>query len=147
LWNPTQLYDVAEKFNKHEVVLPACVFAHQLLFTDVLNMIVYQRSADLCIGTGWNIPQYAMLLHMYAHVAGLQVGELVFQFGDSHVYWNHIDQFMNTQRHREVRQMPTFKIVDRAQQKLQDFVIDDFIIEGYKPHPFIKYPLTVAGRK
>ena len=46
---------------------------------------------------------------------------------------------------RQSYPVPKLTIKDRGQQYLQDFVIDDFIVEGYKSHPALKGQITVVG--
>ena len=39
---------------------------------------------------GWNVMQYATLLHMIAQVTGFQAGELVHVIADAHIYDRHV---------------------------------------------------------
>ena len=38
----------------------------------------------------WNVVQYAVLVHMFAQVSGMNVGELVHVIADAHIYDRHI---------------------------------------------------------
>ncbi len=51
----------------------------------VLHCQLYQRSADAFLGVPFNISSYALLMHMIAHVCGLEVGEFVYTLGDYHL--------------------------------------------------------------
>jgi thymidylate synthase len=144
LWNPMHVYDTAFLYGYDSVILPACYYAHQLVVTDRLNMVVTGRSNDAGIGTPFNVAQYALLLHMYSHCLGIPVGELQFNVGNFHVYWNHIDPFQK-QLQREPYDFPEFVIKDRGQKYLTDFTIDDFDVVNYQSHSFIKFPITVVG--
>lgn len=144
MWNPTQVYDQADSCGNEPIILPACYYAHQLVVTDRLNMVVNGRSNDSCLGTPFNVAQYALLLHMYSHCVGIPVGELHFNVGNFHVYWNHIEPFQR-QLQREPYDFPELVIKDRGQKYLTDFTIDDFEVVNYKSHPFIKFPITVVG--
>ena len=55
-----------------------------------LNAILNQRSQDMLTANNWNICQYAVLVHMFAQVSGLEVGELVHVIADAHIYDRHL---------------------------------------------------------
>lgn len=57
-----------------------------------LSLRVDQRSADWFLGVPFNITSYALLTHMLCKVCGYYPGELVMQFGDIHLYSNHLAQ-------------------------------------------------------
>ena len=57
---------------------------------DTLNGILNQRSQDMVTANNWNVAQYAVLMHMFAQVSGLKVGELVHVIADAHIYDRHI---------------------------------------------------------
>ena len=42
-----------------------------------LNAILHQRSQDMLTANGWNVMQYAVLVHLLAQVSGLEAGELI----------------------------------------------------------------------
>ena len=39
---------------------------------------------------GWNVMQYAVLVHLLAQVSGLEAGELVHVIADAHIYDRHV---------------------------------------------------------
>jgi len=55
-----------------------------------LNAILNQRSQDVLVANNWNVAQYAILVHMFAQVCDLEVGELVHVIADAHIYDRHI---------------------------------------------------------
>ncbi len=55
-----------------------------------LNAILNQRSQDMLAANNWNVAQYAVLVHLFAQVSGLQPGELVHVIADAHIYDRHI---------------------------------------------------------
>jgi len=106
-----------------------------------LSCQLYQRSADVFLGVPFNIASYALLTHMVAQVAGLEVGDFVHTLGDAHLYSNHLDQ-AREQLTREPRALPELWL-DPAVTSIDDFSIDSVKITGYDPHPLIKAPITV----
>ncbi|MBK8092448.1 MAG: thymidylate synthase [Verrucomicrobiaceae bacterium] len=125
-----------------EMALPPCHCLFQF-FVDRgrLSCQLYQRSADLFLGVPFNIASYALLTMMVAQVCDLQPGEFVHTFGDLHLYQNHLDQ-ARLQLSREPRPLPVMKI-NPAVKSIDDFVFEDFTLEGYDPHPAIKAPIAV----
>ena len=83
-WNPEDVNDMA---------LPPCHTMFQLYVRDgKLSSKLYQRSGDVFLGVPFNISSYALLTHILAKQAGLNVGEFIHTFGDAHIYTNHMDQ-------------------------------------------------------
>jgi thymidylate synthase len=48
------------------------------------------KSQDLLAANNWNVCQYAALVHMFAQVSNLKVGELVHVIADAHIYDRHV---------------------------------------------------------
>lgn len=144
-WNPTEAYQMAEECDRESVVIVACHIDHILnVSRGKLCMRVGIRSNDMFLGNPFNVAQYAMLLHMYSFLTKFPVGELLINIDDCHIYYDHIDQ-CKEQIARCPRQLPKLHIRDRGQKRMQDFVFEDFTLEGYDPHPPIKGDLTVVG--
>lgn len=105
-----------------------------------LSLHVYQRSADLLLGVPFNLASYALLTHMLAQQADLEVGELVWTGGDCHVYANHVEQ-VATQLAREPYPFPRLAL--RRAASLFDYAYDDITILDYRHHPVISAPVAV----
>jgi thymidylate synthase len=106
-----------------------------------LSCQLYQRSADIFLGVPFNIASYALLTHMLAQQCNLDVGDFVWTGGDCHIYDNHVDQ-VTTQLGREPRAYPTLRIA-RKPASIFDYQLEDFVFDGYDPHPAIKAPVAV----
>ncbi|WP_224702970.1 thymidylate synthase [Devosia aquimaris] len=132
-WNPAEV---------DEMALPPCHCLFQFYVANgKLSCQLYQRSADSFLGVPFNIASYALLTHMVAQVTGLGVGDFVHTFGDVHLYANHFGQAQE-QLTREPRPLPQL-VMNPDVKRIEDFVYEDFVFEGYDPHPHIKAPVAV----
>ena len=132
-WNPAEIGQMA---------LPPCHLLFQFHADQgELRCQLYQRSADLFLGVPFNIASYALLTMMVAQVCGLRAVEFIHTFGDLHLYTNHLDQ-AREQLAREPRPLPRMKL-NPERRELDEFVYEDFVLEGYDPHPAIKALVAV----
>lgn len=128
-----------------KMALPPCHAFFQCYVSKgaFLDMAMYQRSADYCIGVPFNIASYALLMHMLAREVGLIPRYFTHMFGDVHIYKNHIDKFKE-QAKRDIRPMPKLDFsgfpLDELVKRNNSW---DFSLIGYDPHPFIKYEVAV----
>ena len=122
--------------------LPPCHAFFQFYVAEGrLSCQLYQRSADIFLGVPFNIASYALLTMMVAQVCGLKTGEFVHTLGDAHIYLNHSEQ-VKIQLSRSNKEPPIMKI-NKDRSSIFDFTYDDFILEGYDPHPLIKGTVAV----
>ncbi len=132
-WNPAEIGDMA---------LPPCHTAFQFYVSEgELSCQLYQRSADLFLGVPFNIASYALLTHMVAQVTGLKPGDFIHTLGDVHVYANHVEQ-ARLQLTRHPRSLPQLRL-NPERRELSEFVYEDFVLEGYDPHPAIKADVAI----
>lgn len=132
-WKVDELEDMA---------LPPCHTFFQFYVADgKLSCQLYQRSADVFLGVPFNIASYALLTILIAQVTGLQPGEFVHSFGDTHLYTNHIEQ-VNTQLSREPYPFPTVELNPEITD-IFDFTWDDIKVNDYQKHPAIKAPVAI----
>jgi thymidylate synthase len=76
-----------------------------------------------------------------AQVTGLQAGDFVHTFGDTHLYLNHLEQ-ADLQLTRAPRPLPRMEI-NRDVRSIFGFRYEDFKLTGYDPHPHIKAEVAV----
>jgi thymidylate synthase len=132
-------WNVAEIDN---MALPPCHCLFQFYVADgKLSCQLYQRSCDIFLGVPFNIASYALLTHMMAQQADLDVGDFVWTGGDCHLYLNHLEQ-ADEQLGRELLPLPTLSI-KRRPPSLFDYRFEDFEIQNYESHPHIKAAVAV----
>ena len=93
------------------------------------------------MGVPFNIASYALLTHMMAQQANLQVGDFVWSGGDCHLYSNHMEQ-VQLQLSREPLALPTL-LIKRKPDSIFDYQFDDFEFIDYQFHPHIAAPVAV----
>lgn len=131
-WNPAFITQVA---------LPACHCLFQFYVADgKLSCQLYQRSADMFLGTPFNIASYALLTHMVAQQVGLAVGEFIWTGGDCHIYDNHQDQ-VRLQISRAGFNYP--KLALKPAPSIFDYTLDHVGFVDYQYDPAIPAPVAV----
>ncbi|MFE4503020.1 thymidylate synthase [Rhodococcus sp. NPDC056743] len=124
-----------------QMALAPCHAFFQFYVADgKLSCQLYQRSADMFLGVPFNIASYALITHMMAQQAGLDVGEFIWTGGDCHIYDNHVDQ-VTEQLSRTPLDLPVLKLNKR--DSIFDYTFEDVEIVGYQHHPAIKAPVAV----
>jgi thymidylate synthase len=78
---------------------------------------------------------------MLAHLIGASPRKFVHVIADAHIYKTHIEA-VKTQLSRAPKTPPTLRF-KRDVRNIDDFVLDDFVVEGYEHHPFIKAEMAV----
>jgi thymidylate synthase len=139
-WDPRQA---------DQVDLPPChtLFQFKVEAGRVLHCQLYQRSADAFLGVPFNISSYALLMHMVAHVCGLEAGEFVYTLGDYHIYQNHLEQVQELLG-REPYPLPKLKLLDeggqlRGLEGLLAIRYENLKLVGYQSHGKIAAAVAV----
>ncbi|NOU66663.1 thymidylate synthase [Paenibacillus sp. LMG 31461] len=132
-WNPAEVDHMA---------LPPCHYAFQFYVANGrLSCMFQMRSVDTFLGLPFNLASYALLTHMIAQQCDLEVGDLIWNGGDVHIYQNHVEQ-VNKQLTREPQELPTLHI-KRKPASIFDYQFDDFEFLNYTPLPGIKAPIAI----
>ena len=126
----------------HEMALYPCAYSMTFNVSGrTLNAILNQRSQDMLTANGWNVMQYAALVHMMARVSGLEVGELVHVIADAHIYDRHVpvvEEIISRTPYEAPRLW-----IDPAITDFYAFTKDSFKLEGYQFHTLAQ-PIPVA---
>ena len=119
----------------HEMHLYPCAYSMTFNVSGKkLNAILNQRSQDMLAANNWNVVQYSVLVHMFAQVAGLEVGELVHVIADAHIYDRHVD-IVKDMLKQTPQEAPTFS-VDPSVTDFYQFTTNSFTVENYNYAPF-----------
>ena len=125
----------------HEMNLYPCAYSMTFNVTKekdsdilTLNGILNQRSQDVLTANNWNVCQYAVLVHMFAQVSGLEAGELLHVIADAHIYDRHVDM-VKEMLTREPYPAPKFWINPEVKD-FYGFTVDDFRLDDYQYHAF-----------
>lgn len=129
------LTNIYNHHDLHEMGLYPCAYSMTFNVSgNVLNGILNQRSQDMLTANGWNVLQYAVLLHMFAQVSGFEAGELVHVIADAHIYDRHVPM-VEELLGREPYEAPDFWI-DSSVDDFYEFTVDSFKLSNYKYHEF-----------
>ncbi|MNI02923.1 Thymidylate synthase [compost metagenome] len=132
-WNPAEVDNMA---------LPPCHYAFQFYVANGrLSCMFQMRSIDTFLGLPFNLASYALLTHMVAQQCDLEVGDLVWTGGDTHIYSNHLEQ-VKLQLTREPYPLPKL-VIKRKPESIFDYQFEDFEFVGYESHPGIKAPIAI----
>jgi len=137
-WNVSQLKEMA---------LVPCHMVYQFnvnLKTNELNCMMTQRSADMFLGVPFNIASTALFTILLAKITGYQPGDIIINFGDTHIYKNHLNQ-VERQIKRHPYSFPTIEI-DQELNSIRDIEqleYEDFHLKEYQYYPGIKAKMVV----
>lgn len=125
-----------------EMKLYPCAYSMTFSVKDgKLNGLLNQRSNDFLTANNWNVVQYALLVHLFAKVSGLGVGEFVHVIADAHIYDRHVPII------EEIIKKPTFEAPKLIINDIDDFykiTEEDVRVEDYRFNDFdIKIPVAI----
>lgn len=119
-----------------EMNLYPCAYSMTFNVTgNSLNAILNQRSQDMLVANGWNVCQYAVLVHLFARASGLEAGELVHVIADAHIYDRHVPII------RELIERPSFPaprlVIDEGIVDFYSFTQSNIHLDNYVHGPKI----------
>lgn len=150
-WNPGVL---------NEIALPACHMMFQCYVSadGCIDLMMYQRSADLFLGVPFNIASYAALTHVIAALTGYKPGTLHMVFGDTHIYENAVIATLEQIR-RTPKELPRLMfntgwrpdniapdgdhLEVPVATTLDEITPHHFYLYGYDSHPAMKVKMAV----
>lgn len=137
-WNPIQIQDM---------LLPPCHSFFQFNVdtkNNVLNLQLYQRSADTFLWVPFNIASYSTLLMLIAKITGYTPGAFVHTLWDAHIYQNHYDQ-VKLQLSRDPLPLPELKLLKdiKTIEDIEQLEWEDFELVNYKSHDRIVASVAV----
>lgn len=143
----------------HLMSLKPCHVMFQCFVSDnhELSLKMYQRSADWFLGVPFNMPfnmaSYGLLLLWLCQMTGYAPGKLKIEFGDYHLYDNHIEAAQTY-----LKQLETYEekiseplVMSVVGNKVPQEVIPDFIdapdpqhfqLAGYRPMGAVSAPMA-----
>ena len=143
--NPASRRILTSLYNHHdlsEMALYPCAWAVTFNVSGrTLNAVLNQRSQDMLTANGWNVMQYAVLVHFLARASGLEAGELVHVIADAHIYDRHVP-VVEELIARTPYEAPRLWL-DPAVTDFYTFTKDSVRLEGYRFHP-LEQPIPVA---
>lgn len=144
--NPTSRRILTSLYNHHdlhEMALYPCAWSMTFNVSGhTLNAILNQRSQDMLTANGWNVMQYAALVHMLAQVSGLVPGELVHVIADAHIYDRHVP-LIEELISRTPFDAPEVTL-DPSVADFYQFTRNSFTLTGYQAHALdVSIPVAV----
>jgi thymidylate synthase len=135
-WNPTYL---------SEMGLPPCHRDFQCYVSNDghLDLMMAIRSWDTALGGPFNIAQYALLTHLIARATGLKARHLKINYGDAHLYLNHVEKIHDVITLHKPIECDTQLVINTDNTDIDGYKPSDFDITGYECHSFVKLPIAV----
>jgi thymidylate synthase len=148
--NPTSRRHIVSAWNVGELndmALPPCHWAFQCYVnnSNKLSLKLFMRSSDVYLGLPYNIAGYSIICHILANICDLQVGDLIVNLGDAHLYKNHLEQSKQILE-RETLQLPTFEITKQLTLSDLDNLEPDkelFKLNNYISHARLDAPISI----
>ena len=127
----------------NELSLPCCHFNYQFYAnteSNTLDLIWTQRSADWMIGVPSDAISATIMLNQFADLSGLFPRRVIMNFGDAHIYEEHIDK---AGKYLLNESFETPRYAFAKQHDLYSFIPSDLEVLNYESSPAIQFNLKV----
>lgn len=138
-----------------QMALPPCHLLYQFLPNSAsreISLCLYIRSNDVGLGTGFNLAEGAVLLHLVARLTGFTPRWFTYFIGDAHIYESHLSM-LREQLTRVPLPSPQLKISERVPdfretgkyepEWLEKIEPSDFALLNYQYHAPMTAPMAV----
>lgn len=137
-WSPAEI---------EKMLLPPCHSFFQFnvdTTNNILNLQLYQRSADMFLGVPFNIASYSALLLLISKITWLKAWTFTHTLWDAHIYKNHFEQ-VDLQLSRNPLKLPELNILKEIKnlEDLENLEWSDFELKNYESYEAIKAPVAV----
>lgn len=135
-WNPAYIAEMG---------LPPCHRDFQCYVSGDghLDLMMAIRSWDTALGGPFNIAQYGLLTHLIARATDLKPRRLIINYGDAHLYLNHVEPIHQMLMERVPVSCAPKLVIKTDNTDIDGYKPEDFDIENYQYHPFLKLPIAV----
>ncbi len=144
---PFAMGDITQNAPRKVVVAPCHGNEiHFVLFDEEkeLELVLYQRSADVPVGLVLNIAEWAAFGMMAAHILGYKFTKYTHMMSEPHIYDIQLEAVEELLK-REPRRLPTIHLnPGRKVENFWDFKPEDFRIDDdYDPHENMQIPTPI----
>lgn len=129
-------------------VLPSCHGVFQQFFyspkDNSLSLKQTQRSCDIILGFPTNVIYYSLFLQLTAKCFNMNVGKLIMDLNDVHIYKNHIEK-SKKMLERDLIEPPTFELNKdiKSLDDILDLSIDNIDVLSYNHHKGLLFEMAV----
>ncbi|MCL1936395.1 MAG: thymidylate synthase [Defluviitaleaceae bacterium] len=122
---------------------PCCFLTMWDVSFGKLNCMLVQRSGDFALGVPFNTTQYAVLVHLIAHVTNLKLGIFTHVINNAHIYENQVEGMKIHLERKNKAFKPPKLWIDKNINNFYDFGVDNIKLLDYKHHDKIKMDVSV----
>lgn len=143
-YTPLAMGDPTQNSPRKVVVAPCHGNMVQFnVFGDHMDMVLYQRSADMAVGVVLNLAEWVAFGMMTSYVTGIPLRGYIHYLPNPQMYdvqFDCVDELLK----RESRAFPSLYLRPKREIKsIYDFRKEDFEMEDYNPHEKMNIPTPI----